>query len=254
MASKAQVEAFIARIAPIAMRQAEKHGNKIFASVCIAQACCESAYGTTQRMIKANAVFGIKVGKSAYHFGKAWKDLSYNTKTKEVVKGKYETITDNFRAYSSLEEATEDYFDLLCTASRYKKALNAKDYKECIRAIAPSYATAEQDNCKYSKTIISIIETYDLTKYDAKTAVSESSNINPYKAPKRTLKRGDKGDDVKWVQYQLQRAGLNVGYVDGIFGTKTYTAVTIFQKGKNGKLAIDGIVGRQTLAELQKLG
>lgn len=167
MATATQVSTFIERIAPIAMRQAKKHDNKIFPSVCIAQACCESAYGTTQRMIKANAVFGIKVGKSAYHFGKAWKDLSYNSKTKEVVKGQYETITDNFRAYASLEDATEDYFDLLCTASRYKKALNAKDYKACIRAIAPSYATAEQDNCKYSKTVISIIEKHGLTKYDS---------------------------------------------------------------------------------------
>lgn len=167
MASSAQVKAFIERMAPIAVRQAKKHGNKIFPSVCIAQACAESAYGTTQRMIRANAPFGIKVGKAAYHFGTAWKDLSYNTKTKEVVKGKYEEIQDNFRAYASLEDATEDYFDLLCTASRYKKALNAKDYKACIRAIAPSYATAEQDNCKYSKTIISIIEKNGLTKYDS---------------------------------------------------------------------------------------
>lgn len=178
MASSAQVKAFIERMAPIAMRQAKKHDNKIFASVCIAQACTESAYGTTQRMIKANAVFGIKVGKSAYHFGSAWKDLSYNTKTKEVVKGKYETITDNFRAYSSLDEATEDYFDLLCTASRYKKALNAKDYKACIRAIAPSYATAEQDNCKYSKTIISIIEKYGLTKYDSEEEEKPNKTID----------------------------------------------------------------------------
>lgn len=167
MASNAQVKAFIDRMAPIAVRQAKNHGNKIFPSVCIAQACIESAYGTTQKMIKANAVFGIKVGKSAYHFGKAWKDLSYDTKTKEVVNGKYKDITDSFRAYASLEDATEDYFDLLCTASRYKKALNAKDYKECIRAIAPSYATAEQDNCKYSKSAISIIEKYGLTKYDS---------------------------------------------------------------------------------------
>ncbi len=154
-------------MAPIAIRQAKKHDNKIFPSVCIAQACAESAYGTTQRMIRANAPFGIKVGKAAYHFGKAWKDLSYNSKTKEVVKGKYEEIRDDFRAYASLEDATEDYFDMLCTASRYKKALNASDYKACIRAIAPSYATAEQDNCKYSKTIISIIEKYGLTKYDS---------------------------------------------------------------------------------------
>lgn len=166
MASKAQVDAFIKRIAPIAVKQANKHGNKIYPSVCIAQACVESAYGTTQRMIRANAVFGIKVGKSAYHFGKAWKGASYSTKTKEVVNGEYITKIDDFRAYSSIENATEDYYDLLCTASRYKKALNAKDYKECIRAIAPSYATAEKKDNKYSKSIISIIERYKLYKYD----------------------------------------------------------------------------------------
>lgn len=165
-------------MAPIAIRQAKKHDNKIFPSVCIAQACAESAYGTTQRMIKANAPFGIKVGKAAYHFGKAWNDLSYNTKTKEVVKGKYEGIRDNFRAYASLEDATEDYFDLLCTASRYKKALNASDYKACIRAIAPSYATAEQDNCKYSKTIINIIKTYGLTIYDAREEKPRDEEID----------------------------------------------------------------------------
>lgn len=210
MASSAQVKAFIERIAPIAMRQAKKHDNKIFASVCIAQACCESAYGTTQRMIKANAVYGIKVGKSAYHFGKAWKDLSYNTKTKEVRKGKYEEIRDDFRAYTSLEDATEDYFDLLCTASRYKKALNAKDYKACIRAIAPSYATAEQDNCKYSKTVISIIEKYGLTKYDSTT-----ENVRDKKSLEEIAKEVIKG---KWGNNperanRLRAAGYNPAMV-----------------------------------------
>lgn len=210
MASSTQVKAFIERMAPIAVRQAKKHGNRIFASVCIAQACTESAYGTTQRMIKANAVFGIKVGKSAYHFGSAWKDLSYNTKTKEVVKGKYETITDNFRAYSSLDEATEDYFDLLCTASRYKKALNAKDYKECIRAIAPSYATAEQDNCKYSKTIISIIEKYGLTKYDSTT--ESAGNEKSLEEIAKEVIDGKWGNGVERKQ-RLRAAGYNPSIV-----------------------------------------
>lgn len=210
MASSTQIKAFIERMAPIAVRQAKKHGNRIFASVCIAQACTESAYGTTQRMIKANAVFGIKVGKSAYHFGSAWKDLSYNTKTKEVVKGKYETITDNFRAYFSLDEATEDYFDLLCTASRYKKALNAKDYKECIRAIAPSYATAEQDNCKYSKTIISIIEKYGLTKYDSTT--ESAGNEKSLEEIAKEVIDGKWGNGVERKQ-RLRAAGYNPSIV-----------------------------------------
>ena len=167
MATPAEVSLFINKIAPIAVAQAKKHGNKIFPSVCIAQACCESAYGTSPKMKRANAVFGIKVGKSKWHFGKAWKDKAYSTKTKECYDGKtYANITDLFRAYDSIEDAVEDYFDLLCTASRYKAAVNAADYKACIRAIAPSYATAENKDRSYSKSVIKIIETYNLTKYD----------------------------------------------------------------------------------------
>lgn len=68
MATQTQVKAFIERIAPIA--QAKSKG-RVLPSVCIAQACCESAYGTSPKMIRANAVFGIKVGKSKAHFGTA---------------------------------------------------------------------------------------------------------------------------------------------------------------------------------------
>lgn len=172
MATAQEVKAFIEMIAPIAVRQAEKHGNKIYPSVCIGQACQESGYGTTTKMVRANAVFGIKVGKAAYHFGTAWKGASYNTKTKEYYNGSQNptVIKDNFRAYDSLEDATEDYFDLLCTASRYRAALNAEDYKACIRAIAPSYATGESLNHAYSKAVIYIIEKYNLTKYDFNSA------------------------------------------------------------------------------------
>ena len=168
MATAIQVATFIEMMAPIAQRQAKKHGNKIFPSVCIAQACHESGYGTSTKMVKANAVFGIKVGQAAYHFGTAWKGASYNTKTKEYYNGSSSptVIKDNFRAYDNLEDATEDYFDMLCTASRYKAALNATDYKACIRAIAPSYATGESLDHAYSNAIIYIIEKYNLTKYD----------------------------------------------------------------------------------------
>ena len=42
MATDAQVRAFIAKMAPIAVFQAAKHAGKVFPSVCIAQACHES--------------------------------------------------------------------------------------------------------------------------------------------------------------------------------------------------------------------
>lgn len=161
---KQQVKNFIAMLAPIAQRQAAAHGNKIFPSVCIAQACCESAYGTSPKMINANAVFGIKMGGSKYHFGNAWHDKAYNTRTKECYDGRtYTEITDMFRAYESIEDAVCDYFDLLTVSSRYKYALNQPTPQACIEGIqrAP-YATSPN----YVQTIMSIIKTQNLTQYD----------------------------------------------------------------------------------------
>ena len=164
MATQTQIDEFIGKIAPIAQRQAAKHNNKIFVSVCIAQACCESGYGTSGKMINANAVFGIKVGCSKYHFGTAWKDKAYSTVTKECYDGKtYQNITDMFRAYDSLEDSVEDYFDLLTVASRYKYALNQSSPLACIQGIQKApYATAPD----YVTTIMSIIKNRNLTKYD----------------------------------------------------------------------------------------
>ena len=81
--SAAQRATFLNMIAPIAVEQAKKHGFKIFASVCIAQAIHESGWGTSTKMVRANALYGVKVGKAAYKFGTAWKGKAYKTGTTE---------------------------------------------------------------------------------------------------------------------------------------------------------------------------
>lgn len=243
MATQEQVKVFINKIAPIAVKQAKKHGNKIYPSVCIAQACAESAYGTSPKMIRANAVFGIKVGNSKYHFGTAWKDKAYSTKTKECYDGKnYVNITDMFRAYDTLDEAVEDYYDLLCTASRYKYALNQSSPLACIKGIQKApYATSPT----YVSTIMNIIKKYNLTQYDPQ---ANNSTTNPYRLMNNLLKLGSKGESVKWVQWHLVRHGANLK-IDGIFGNQTKLAVLLFQKD-NGLVA-DGVVGRKTINKLE---
>ena len=67
---------------------------------------------------------------------------------------------------------------------------------------------------------------------------------NPYKKPTRTIRIWHTGNDVKWVQYALNREGFNCGEVDGIFGKGTKRQVIAFQKAKG--LGIDGIVGVKT--------
>ncbi len=230
MATQAQIKAFIERIAPIA--QAKSKGRAL-PSVCIAQACSESAYGTSPKMIRANAVFGIKVGKSKVHFGTAWHDKAYSTKTKECYDGKtYTNITDLFRAYDSIDDAVEDYYDMLAACKRYKACVNEKDPQKCITAIKNGgYAT----DPKYVPTVMSIINKYNLTKYDG-VATSQP-----------TLRKGNRGTDVRTLQTLLGDKGYTV-LVDGIFGNKTYEAVKVFQADRG--LTVDGVVGVNTWKKL----
>lgn len=59
---------------------------------------------------------------------------------------------------------------------------------------------------------------------------------------------GCTGDAVKTLQEKLNAKGFHSGNVDGIFGAKTYAAVTAFQKANS--LGVDGIVGKLTWAKL----
>lgn len=71
---------------------------------------------------------------------------------------------------------------------------------------------------------------------------------NPYPVPTKTLRKGSKGDGVKWLQWQLDHLGYDCGTIDGDFGSKTVAAVKAFQKAKG--LAKDGVVGPATRAAL----
>lgn len=79
------------------------------------------------------------------------------------------------------------------------------------------------------------------------------ANTNPYNKPDTDLKMGSTGEGVKWVQFELQRRGYDIGPsgIDGIFGKYTDQAVRQFQKD-NG-LAVDGIVGAKTRSKLEEV-
>ena len=64
------------------------------------------------------------------------------------------------------------------------------------------------------------------------------------------LKKGSRGTEVKKLQEQLNKLGYNCGKVDGIFGSRTESAVKAFQKD-NG-LVVDGIAGSKTKAKLEE--
>ena len=61
-------------------------------------------------------------------------------------------------------------------------------------------------------------------------------------------KRGSYGSEVRQIQTKLKTWGYYTGEVDGIYGSRTESAVKSFQR-RNG-LTVDGIAGPQTLAAM----
>lgn len=241
-ASKSQINNFLNRIVPIAIEQAQKHNGQLYPSVTIAQAAHESGWGTSAKMVKANALYGVKVGNSAWKFGTAWKGKAYKTGTTEYYDGKNATkIVDYFRAYDNITDATEDYMDMLCHCQRYKKALNRSSPKESIEAIvAGGYATGPD----YAKHIMDTIRSHNLTQYDT----GDYTAGNPYSLKSRIIKYGDKGESVKWLQFALNEHGANL-QIDGVYGKQTKLSLLLFQKDHG--LTQDAICGPKTIAALQ---
>ena len=214
MATAAQAKQFIKEIAPVVQRYAKQYGYKV-ASPIIAQACIESAFGTSSLGYKYHNYFGMKCGSS-------WKGKSVNLATKEeYTPGTLTSIKANFRVYDSMAEGVEGYF-VFISSKRYsnlKEATTPKEYLEKIKA--DGYATSTT----YVNTNMSCINKYDLTKYDnlntAADVISVAESIS-VRMPVVTV--GSRGKAVELWQII---AGVKV---DGIYGDKTNAATKAIQK------------------------
>ena len=91
---------------------------------------------------------------------------------------------------------------------------------------------------------------YVHSDYVTATPIEQKENC-PYAEPTATVRQGDKGDTVKWVQWYLCKLGyIKSSDIDGDFGPTTLAAVKRFQGDKG--LTVDGLVGSGTRAELKK--
>lgn len=136
-------------------------------------------------MMKANAIFGIKATSN-------WKGKVYNANTKECYDGiNYTNINACFRAYNSLQESISDYFDLICGLSRYASAIHTSSPLDCITAIKNGgYATSPT----YIDTIMSIINSNNLTKYDTVENVNNSVDNSDIEKLAREVIEGKYGN------------------------------------------------------------
>lgn len=223
-------EQFLTIIKPVVIADMKKTG--ILASLTAAQAFIESAKGNSGLTAKANNLFGIK-GEYNGQF--------VTMLTTEYIGGIPQKVQAKFRRYPSWQESINDHSGLFLRSSRYANLRGCKDYKQACRNVqADGYATSPT----YAQTLIKTIETYQLYTWDG---VEAKPTGNPYAMPTKNIKKGARGNDVRWLQYELNRRGYHL-VCDGIFGAKTDEAVRAFQ-ADNG-LVPDGIVGVLTRGKM----
>lgn len=185
----------------------------ILASVSLAQFILESGYGKSELAQKANNCFGMKALLSGNSWsGSVWDGSIYRKETKEQNKdGSYITIWANFRKYANIEDSIADHSAYLSSAKngdhlRYAGLKGCTDYKKAFQIIKDGdYATSKD----YVKNLCSVVEKWDLTKYDVKGSVTPEPTQKPTKI-------------MPYITYAVK------------------TAKTILPEAKNGGIVGDG--------------
>lgn len=120
------------------------------ASITLAQAAIESAYGESSLTKKANNFFGIKTAGYPLWFG-------------EHVLA-FDVLPDQkFRKYATPYDSFIDHADFLKLNKRYRSLFENTNYRDWANGLQTA-GYAEATN--YSQSLINIIENYSLDQYD----------------------------------------------------------------------------------------
>ena len=155
---------FVEKIGVLASEDMKKSG--ILASLTIAQAILESAWGTSALAQAPNYnLFGIKGTYNGNY-------CEFNTS--EYLNGQWITVKAKFRKYPSWAESLADHSALFNTYDRYANLRGCTDYKLACRYVREDgYAT----DPSYTSKLINIIELNNLTRFD-NGAVSTTPSTN----------------------------------------------------------------------------
>lgn len=147
--SRSSADEYIERFNAIAIQ--EMNSNGIPASITLAQGILESGSGNSSLARQANNHFGIKC-TSEWRGKTIFKDDDHKDEC--------------FRVYSSPDESFRDHSEFL-KRKRYAQLfeLDKNDYRGWANGLKDAgYAT----NPRYAELLISLIERYDLARYDRK--------------------------------------------------------------------------------------
>ena len=156
-------QAFISLIAPGAVAAQQHYG--VPASVTIAQAIEESAWGQSSLAARYHNLFGIKGAGPAG---------SVILPTQEYENGSWVTIDAQFAVYHNDAQSIADHAELLATSGYYTRAMADRAHPDAFANDLTGVYATDPD---YGANLIALMKLYNLYQYDtASTAASAATN------------------------------------------------------------------------------
>jgi flagellum-specific peptidoglycan hydrolase FlgJ len=166
MATKQEQLAFISNVAKAAMASQQKWG--VPASITIAQAILESAWGGSTLTKRCNNYFGVKAKE-----GEQYAEF----KTEEYfgsIGAPAKRVIAKFKVYPSPLEAFDAHGQLLASLNRYAPAMHKAD--------DPLAFAIELQHCGYStdpnypSKLAQLMKRHDLTRFDSPLPTAKGQN------------------------------------------------------------------------------
>ena len=162
-------QAFITLIAPGAVAAKQRYG--VPASVTIAQAIEESAWGQSSLAARYHNLFGIKGTGPAG---------SVTLPTQEYESGSWVTIDAQFAVYRNDAESIAGHAELLATSGYYIRAMADRAHPDAFaNDLTGVYAT----DPGYGTNLIALMKLYNLYQYDTAPAAAPAATYSKHATP-----------------------------------------------------------------------
>jgi flagellum-specific peptidoglycan hydrolase FlgJ len=162
-------QAFISLIAPGAVAAQQRYG--VPASVTIAQAIEESAWGQSSLADRYHNLFGIKGSGPAG---------SVTLPTQEFAHGSWVTIDAQFAVYHNDAQSIDGHAELLATSAYYTRAMADRAHPDAFaHDLTGVYATDPH----YGANLVALMKLYNLYQYDMASTASAVTTAYVTPAP-----------------------------------------------------------------------
>jgi N-acetyl-anhydromuramyl-L-alanine amidase AmpD len=234
--TKYSKEEFIEKVAASVNAIRKEFGIEV-ASPIIAQACLESAYGTTNKATHNN-YFGLKYRENRCPSACG---TFVDGSQEQLANGQFVPITDQWFEFETLEKGIRGYFEYT-NIDRYKDLKGEKDPKKYLEKIkAAGYAT----DLEYVNKVFNVITKWNLTRFDTKEEVKQEE-----KKYYRVRKSWEDAESQIGAYEVLDNAKNDCpeGYTVYDWNEKA-----VYSKPKKDLIAVDGEWGRDTTLKTQKV-